>query len=139
MTLTAQEFRERLASRRKVVDVDLGDLGTIRLRAFSAGQAQRFQAEVRDAANAGEDPEAVAFSMIAQSWVGEDGELWMPEQEGVELARSLDPEAYNTLATRVLELNGMTPTAVEDAAKNSEASRNESTPTGSPENSENPT
>lgn len=137
--LNAEQFRDAAAKRRKTADVEVPEVGTVRLRALSAGDAQRFQFQVQKAVKAGEDPEELAFLLIARSWVGEDGEPLMPEDEGVEVAKSLDPDVYNAIAAETLKLNGMSSDAVEEAAKNSEASRQESTPTGSPETSDTPT
>lgn len=139
--VTPEQIREA-AKRRKTVDVEVEGIGTVRLRAMSAGDALRFRGEVAKCQAAGGDAEELAPALIARSWVGEDGELLLPEAEGIELARSLSPTDYNTLASKTLELNGLSsdPEAVvEQAVKNSEASRNESTPTGSPETSDTPT
>lgn len=136
---SAEEFRAAAANRRKTVDVEVESVGTVRLRAISAWAAQRFQGEVRKLQAEGGDTEELAFILIARSWVGEDGEVWMPEDEGEAFARSLDPEIYNALAAAVLILNGLNKDAVGDAVKNSKASRKGSTPTGSPKNSDTPT
>lgn len=136
---SAQEFREAAARRRKTSEVEVEGVGTVRLRALSAGDAQRFQSDVQKCTTAGRDAEELAFPLIARSWVDENNDLWLPEAEGIELARSLDPETYNAIAKAVLALNGLDVTAVDDAEKNSEASRGDSPLTGSPEISDTPT
>lgn len=113
-----QDFRDAAARRRKTRDVEVEGVGVIRLRALSAGDAQAFQSEVKKAAAAGKDQEELAFTLIARSWVGEHGELWMPEADGEAFARSLDPTIYNQLAKEVLALNGLGEKAIEDAEKN---------------------
>lgn len=119
MPLTSpQDFRAAAARRRKTTDVEIEGMGVVRLRALSAGDAQQFQADVRKAASDGRDQEELAFALIARSWVGEDGDLWVPEADGVALARSLDPETYNTLVKAVLALNGLSEKAIEEAEKN---------------------
>lgn len=124
-----QDFREAAAKRRKTTDVSVENVGVVRFRALSAGAAQQFQADVKKAAAEGKDQEELAFSLIARSWVGEDGELWVPEAEGVALAKSLEPAIYNKLAKAVLALNGLNETAIEDAEKNSVSRSADSTPT----------
>lgn len=139
MLTSAAEFKAAAAKRRKTVDVEVEGLGTVRLRALSAGDAQQFQTDVKKAKADGENEEELAFRMIARSWIGEDGALWFTEAEGVDVARSLDPETYNTIAKAVLKLNGLAEGAVDDAAKNSGTSPDGSTPTGSPVISGTPT
>lgn len=137
---SAEQFREAAAKRRKTKDIEVEGVGTVRLRALSAGDAQRFQADVKKYATDGRDAEELAFPLIARSWIGENGELWLPEHEGVVLARSLDPLTYNAIAQAVLELNGLTATAVEEAESFSEAGRQkESSPTDSLQTSATPT
>lgn len=111
---TPQDFKAAAARRRKTVDVELDGL-TVRLRALSAGDAVRFQSEVR---KAGEDGEALSFTLIARSWIGEDGELLMPEEEGEAFARTLDADTFTKLAKAVLALNGLSEKAIEEAEKN---------------------
>lgn len=137
--LSAEQFRAAAAQRRKTEDVEVEGVGTIRLRAISAGDAQRFQREVRRYEAEGLDPEELSFTLVARSWVGEDGDPWMPEDVGVEFAKSLDPETFNLLASAVLKLNGFGEAAVEEAVKNSKASRKGSSPSGSPKSSDTPT
>lgn len=134
--LSAEQFREVAAKRRKTSDVEIEGVGTVRLRALSAGDAQRFQAEVKKAKEEGRDPEDLAFPLIALSWIGEDGQLWMPESEGIAFARSLDPDAYNAIAKAVLVLNGLSTEAVEEAVKTSGVSQDDSTRTSSPATSD---
>lgn len=136
MPISGADFKAAAAKRRKTADLDLDGLGTVRLRALSAGDAQRFQSEIK---KAGDDAEAMAFTLIARSWVGEDGDPLFPEAEGVEVAQSLDPKDYNALARAVLVLNGMNADAVEESLKNSREPGAEPTPTGSPESSDTPT
>jgi hypothetical protein len=135
MAITPQEFRDKAAKRRKIKDADIPDIGTIRLRALSAGDAQQFQSDVKKAKADGKNEEELAFSLIARSWIGDDGELLFPEEEGIAFARTLDPETYNAIAKEVLALNGLSETAIEDAEKNSGAGRNGSTPSDSRETS----
>lgn len=138
--LSPQDFKVAAAKRRKTLTVDVEGLGAFKLRALSAGDAQRFQADVKKAQADGQDPEALAFALIARSWIDEDGGPWMPEAEGIDAARSLDPDAYGVLAKAVLKLNGLDEKAIEDAEKNSgRASRDESTPTDSLKNLDTPT
>lgn len=139
MPISAREFREAAARKRKTVDVEIEGVGSVRLRALSAGDAHRFQAEVQKAEKDGNDPEGLAFSLIARSWVDENNGPWLPEDEGVELAKSLDPETYRVVASAVLELNGLDKKAVEEAVKNSAGPGAGSTPTGSQPNSDTPT
>lgn len=134
MPLTPEQFREAAAKRRKTVEVEIEGVGAIKLRALSAGDAQRFQAEVAKATKEGRDPEDLSFAFIARSWVDGNNNPWLPEDEGVELAKSLDPETYKAVVRAVLELNGLDEKAVDSALKNSDASPEESTPTGSPAN-----
>lgn len=125
-----QDFKEKAAARRKTKDVSVEGLGTVRLRALSAGEAQAFQSDVKKAAAEGREPEELAFSLIARSWISEDGSLLFEEVEGVAVAKSLDPESYNAIAKEVLALNGLSADAVDVAEKNSERPAAESTPTG---------
>lgn len=134
MPISAAEFRAAAARKRKTVEVEIEGVGAVRLRAQSAGDAQRFQSEVKKAEAEGRDYEELAFALIARSWVDENNEPWMPEDEGVELARSLDPETFTAVVKAVLVLNGLAENAVETAIKNLEASPDDSTPTGSPKN-----
>ena len=128
-----QDFKAAASRRRKTKDVEIEGVGTVRLRALSAGDAQAFQADVKKAAAEGRDQEELAFPLIARSWIGENGELWLPESEGVALAKALDPEIYNALAKEVLKLNGLdvpAEQAVERAEKNSDKPAAGPTPTG---------
>lgn len=113
-----QDFKDAAARRRKTKDVEVEGVGVVRLRALSAGEAQAFQAEVKKAEKEGRDSEELAFALIARSWVNESGAPLFGESEGVEVAKSLDPEIYNTLAKAVLELNGLSAKAVEEAEGN---------------------
>lgn len=137
--LNAEQFREAAAKRRKTVDVEVEGVGVVRLRALSAGDAQQFQYRAQKAQKEGENVEELGFNLVARSWIGEDGNLLMPEDEGVEFAKSLPTDDFNVLAGATLKLNGLADDAVDDAVKNSEASRTDSTPTGSPKNSDTPT
>lgn len=128
------EFRAAAARKRKTVEVEIAGVGAVRLRAQSAGDVQRFQSEVKKAEAAGTDYEALAFALIARSWVDENNEPWLDEAEGIELAKSLDPETFTAVVTEVLKLNGLSENAVETAIKNCEASPDDSTPTGSQTN-----
>lgn len=130
MPMTPEQFREAAARKRKTVEVEIEGVGAVKLRALSAGDAQRFQAEVQKAEKEGKDPEELSFSFIARSWVDADNRPWLPEDEGVELAKSLDPETYKAVAKAVLVLNGLTQEAVEQAEGNSKGSPDDSTPTG---------
>ena len=136
---SAQDFREAAAKRRKTKDVEVPGCGMVRLRTLSAGDAQQFQAEVKKCAAAGEDAEGLAFSLIARSWIGADGDLWLPEEEGIVLAKSLDPETYNVVAKEVLKLNGLSGDAVDSAVKTSGASLGDITHTDSPASLDSPT
>ena len=114
-----QDFKDAAARRRKTTDVALEGVGTVRLRALSAGEAQAFQADIKKAAADGRDQEELAFALIARSWVNEDGGLFFAEEaEGIAVAKSLDPETYNVLAKAVLALNGLSADAVEEAKGN---------------------
>lgn len=113
-----QDFKEAAARRRKTKDVEVEGVGVVRLRALSAGEAQAFQADVKKAEKDGRDSEELAFSLIARSWVNESGGLLFEESEGIAVAKSLDPESYNALAKAVLELNGLSAKAVEEAEGN---------------------
>lgn len=123
MPITREEFQAVAVRRRKFVDAEIPHVGTVRLRALSAGDATRFQGDVQKAKADGKNQEELAFPLIARSWIGEDGELLFPEEEGVAFARSLDPDTYNAIAKEVLKLNGLNADAVEDAEKNSPAGR----------------
>lgn len=119
MPLGPQDFREAAARRRKTKDVELEGFGTVRLRGLSAGEAVRFQGDVKKAAANGENEEELSFTLIARSLVGEDGDLLFPDEaDGVALLRTLDTESFNALAKAVLSLNGMDKHAVENAEKN---------------------
>ena len=119
MPLTSpQDFKAAASKRRKTTDVEVEGVGTVRLRALSAGDALQFQADVKKAGAEGLEQEEMAFVLIARSWIGEDGELLFPEADGIAVARSLDPETYNALAKEVLALNGLSKDAIEDAEKN---------------------
>lgn len=113
-----QDFKAAASRRRKAKDVEVPEVGVVRLRALSAGEALQFQSDVKKAGAEGLEQEEMAFTLIARSWIGEDGELLFPEEEGVAVARSLDPETYNALAKEVLALNGLSKDAIEDAEKN---------------------
>ena len=134
-----EQFRAAVARKRKTAEVEIEGVGTVRIRALSAGDAQRFQAEVQKCQASGEDPEALAFVLVARSWIDADGEPWLPEEEGIALARALDPLTYNAVATAVLALNGLSADAVEVAEKSFPESPVVISPMGSPENSESPT
>lgn len=130
MPLTPEQFREAAARKRKTIEVEIEGVGAVKLRALSAGDAQRFQAEVQKAEKDGKDAEELAFSLIARSWVDGNNGPWLPEDEGIELAKSLDPETYKAVAKAVLVLNGLTEDAVKAAEGNSEGNPDASTPTG---------
>ena len=134
MPTSVAEFRAAAAKKRKTVDVEIAGVGAVRLRAQSAGDAQRFQAEVKKAEAEGRDYEELAFTLIARSWVDENNSPWLDEAEGVELAKSLDPETFTTVVKAVLVLNGLSADAVDVAIKKCEASPDEFTPTGSLKN-----
>jgi hypothetical protein len=136
MPVSGQELKAAAAKRRKTITRPIEGIGEVRLRALSAGDAQRFKADVEKYTADGRDPEALAFTLIARSWIDDSGELLFPEAEGEQEARALDPECYNEIAKEVLKLNGLTADAIEEAEKNSSASPAGSTPTGSPENSD---
>lgn len=127
---SAAQFREAAARKRKTVDVEIEGVGSVRLRALSAGDAQRFQAEVAKAEKEGRDPEELSFAFIARSWVDENNNPWLPEDEGIELAKSLDPDTYKVVVREVLVLNGLTREAVDEAVGNSTGNPDDSTPTG---------
>lgn len=132
MPLTPEQFREAAARKRKTVEVEIEGVGAVKLRALSAGDAQRFQAEVQQAEKEGKDAEGLAFALIARSWVDGNNSPWLPEDEGIELAKSLDPETYKAVAKAVLVLNGLTEDAIKEAEKNSVEPGADSSPTGSP-------
>jgi hypothetical protein len=136
MPVSGQELKAAAAKRRKTITPTIEGIGQVRLRALSAGDAQRFQADVQKYKAEGRDPEELAFTLIARSWIDDSGELLFPESEGEQEARALDPECYNEIAKEVLTLNGLTADAIEQAEKNLSASLEGSTPTGSPENSD---
>ena len=118
MSQSAQDFKAAAAKRRKTVDAEIEGVGSVRLRALSAGDATQFQQDVRKATANGGSTEELVFVLIARSWIGEDGELWFPDEEGVAVAKSLDPETFNAIAKEVLKLNGLDEKAVEEAEKN---------------------
>jgi hypothetical protein len=136
MPVSGQELKAAAAKRRKTITKTIEGIGEVRLRALSAGDAQRFKADVEKYTKEGRDPEELAFTLIARSWIDASGELLFPEAEGEQEAKALDPECYNEIAKEVLTLNGLTADAIEEAEKNSGASPEGSTPTGSPENSD---
>jgi hypothetical protein len=129
--VTAEEFRRRVAGGRKTEDVEVGELGTVRLRALSASDLVAVTAEIQKIQAAGGNPEEKSFELLARSWVDDSGEPLFPLDEGESIARSLAPESFRALSAAVVALNGMGPKAVEDAEKNSGASRSASTRTGS--------
>jgi hypothetical protein len=139
MAISGQDFKDKAARRRKVTDAEIPEIGIVRLRALSAGDVVQFQAEVKKASSNGGNPEALAFSLVARSWIDENGELLFPEEEGIAFAQSLDVETYKVLAQEVLKLNGLSETAIEEAENFSAAGRNESSPTDSPRNLVSPT
>lgn len=136
MAISAEEFKEKAAARRraKTKDVTIPDIGVVRLRSLSAGDAIAFQGEVKRAKAAGQDENELTFPFIARSWIGDDGEPLFPEADGIAFAKTLDPETFAELAKEALKLNGLDDKAVDDAAKNSGASPDASTPSGSREN-----
>lgn len=128
-----QDFKEAASRRRKTKVVEVTDVGTVRLRALSAGDVVKFQHDVSKAAAEGRDQEELGFPLMARSWVGEDGSLWLSEAEGEALARSLDPATYKQVLKEILALNGLDVSAeeaVSRAEKNSDKPAAESTPTG---------
>jgi hypothetical protein len=127
-----QDFKDAIAKRRKTAEVSVEGLGVVRIRALSAGAVVRFQADVKKAASEGTPEDELSFPLIARSWINGDGEPLYPEAEGEAIARELDPESFKTIVKAVLKLNGMSEDAIEDAEKNSGASRGDSTATGSP-------
>lgn len=137
MPLNAEQFREAAAKRRKTKDVEIEGVGAVRLRALSAAALQKFQHDAGEYKREGKNVEELAFPLIAKSLIGENGDLFYPDEEvGIAEARALDPVTFSVLTDEVLSLNGLTVSAVDDAAKNSEASREGSTPTDSPTNSD---
>lgn len=118
MPSSPQDFKEKAAARRKVKDVPIEGVGELRFRALSAGDAQRFHSDVLKAKASGRNDEEMVFALVARSWIGEDGELWMPEAEGEAFARTLDPELYAEIVKEVLALNGLSKDAIEAAEKN---------------------
>ena len=137
MPLSAEQFREAAAKRRKTKDVEIEGVGAVRLRALSAAGLQQFQHDVGEYQRQGKNVEELAFPLIAKSLVGEDGDLFYPDEDaGIAEARALDPATFSVLTDECLALNGLNATAVDDAAKNFEASREGSTPTDSPTNSD---
>lgn len=119
--LVSREALAEFARRRRTVDVaieDGDDTHLVRLRALSAGDALDFRAEVAACERDGGDPEQLAPRLIARSWIDEAGDLLLPEDQGVALARALSPEVYAALAAAVLSLNGLAEASIEDAAKN---------------------
>lgn len=120
---------------RRTADVSIM-AGKVRVRSWSLAEAEAWDKEHEGATE--EDAQIAILEMVAKSWIGADGELLVPVEEGVEIARNMDPSDLRDIATAILKLNGRDVGAVEDAVKNSEASRSESTSTGSPENSDTP-
>lgn len=116
--IISREALAAAAARRKTLDVEVEGIGVVRLRALSAGEALDFRTEVTKCEKEGGDPEQLAPSLIARSWVDENNALLMPEAEGVALARSLSPQAYGELANKVLQLNGLSESSIKDAAGN---------------------
>lgn len=139
MPISAEAFREAAARKRKTIEVEIEGVGAIRLRALSAGDAQRFQAEVKKAQDEKRDPEELSFAFIARSWVDGNNNPWLPEDEGIELAKSLDPETYKVVVREILKLNGLSEDAIREAEKNSAEPGADSTPTGSQASSDTPT
>lgn len=136
MPISAQEFKDAASRRRKTVDVEVEGLGAVRLRALSAWEKGQFQAAVTKRTGGTADVSAelgtdLMCDLIARMWIGEDGNLLMPEPEGVTFARTLEDETLVALTTAALQLLGISKDAVDDAVKNSEASRGDSSPTGS--------
>lgn len=139
MPTSAQEFREAAARKRKTVDVEIEGVGSVRLRALSAGDAQRFQAEVKKAQDENRDPEELSFAFIARSWVDGNNNPLLPEDEGIDLAKALDPDTYKVVVREIVKLNGVGDDAIREAEKNSAEPGAGSTPTGSQASSDTPT
>lgn len=118
MATSAADLKANAAKRRKTTTVEIDGLGAFCLRSLSAGDAVRFQSDVKRLQADGGDAEALAFTLIARSLIDDEGNPLMAEADAIEFAKSLDPSDYNTLAKAALSLNGLTETAVEDATKN---------------------
>lgn len=117
MPLNGEELRTAMAARRKTVDVAVG-VGSLRLRALSAGDLVRLNHQKHKALLAETDPEEVAFEYIARSWVNAENELLFTVEEGISAAKLLDQADYKVIAKAIAVLNGIDAQAVEDAAKN---------------------
>jgi hypothetical protein len=113
----------------KTVDVALPRLGgEARLRELSGPESVLFQGAVKKHVAAGGQPEEMGFPLIAKTWIGEDGSLLFPGEDGEAQVRGLGlaKEDLEALATAAIELNGFDTEAVERAEGNSEP-----TPSGS--------
>jgi len=133
MPISAHDFKEKAAARRqaKTKDVTIPDIGVVRLRSLSAGDAIAFQGEVKKVKAAGGNEDELTFSFIARSWIAESGELLFPEEEGIAFAKTLDPETFKAIAEECLKLNGLSEEAVKDAEGFSEPSLNGTMPSDS--------
>lgn len=110
--LTAEQIKAETAKRRKSEEIEVEELGgSVRLLELMAGDLIRLQ---RDGRDEGE----VAFEYVARSWVTEANEPLLPIEEGVAVAKSLSNDAYATILTAVLRLNGIGKQAIEEASKN---------------------
>jgi hypothetical protein len=136
MALLNGEGLREAAKRKRSVEVEIS-AGTVRLRSWGLGEALEW--DKRNEGLTEGEIAALLPEFVAKSWIGEDGESLMPLDEGIEVARNLDQHDLLRLAAAVKGLLARSEESVKDAEKNSEASRSESTSTGSLDNSGTPT
>lgn len=134
MALTSADELRRATRIRRTVDVEVPDLGTVRLVALTAGEA----IEISGRLGAGEDEVALTFEYVVRSMVDEAGDPVFAAEEAEAIGRSLPPLAFRRLQQEYLALNAVGVPA-EAAAKNSGASRDASSRTGSRKRSGTPT
>lgn len=122
MPITAEQFKEAAAKRRKTADETIEGYGVIRLRSLSALALIHFNHDLEKAQAAGESTTALTARLVAMSWIDDAGNpLFADLDVGTAEAGSMDEDAYTTLVNRIYALNGMRQAAVTE--KNSETSR----------------
>lgn len=114
---------------RKTIDHPIGDT-LYRLREMSGTERDRFEMSVfKPAGTNGAVPSGVVAKevdplylrarMVVMCWVGEDNKRLYKDSEVQLLSDTLPASILAELFTESQKLNGMAPTSVEDAAKNS--------------------
>ena len=118
--LTREQILAAEADAPRTEDVDVPEWGgTVRVKAISGDERDRFDLFREQQASKGSDVGVRAF-LVAMACVGEDGKpLFTPKD-----VKTLGEKSYRALDRvfdKACEVNGLGAKAIEDAVKNSEA------------------